>query len=242
MSETIGNVHKLWRYPVKSMRGEQCRSLTINYRGVEGDRLFAVRNAKGKFGSGKNTRRFRHIDGLFAFQSSFQENVPVVEFPDCVASRRHRLIVRGDEPIIHNALSKTLGQPVTLTKESKISHFDDSPIHILTTASLRWLQKALPNSDVDEIRFRANLILDVDGDTPIEHQWIGKQIQVGNEIVLKITKLTERCIMISSKQESLPQDPQIFQHIIHQSNLRFGVYAKVINCGVANLNDEVKCR
>lgn len=233
MSKIIGNVHKLWRYPVKSMQGEQCRSLKINQRGVEGDRLFAVRNARGKFGSGKNTRRFQHIDGLFAFRSSFQENVPVVEFPD-------RLIIRGDEPNIHNALSKTLEQPVTLAKESKISHFDDSPIHILTTASLRWLQQALPNSDVDEIRFRANLILDVDGDTPIEHQWIGNQIQVGHEIILKITKLTERCIMISSKQENLPQDPQIFQHIVHQSHLKFGVYAKVVACGVVNLNDKVK--
>ena len=233
MSEVIGNVHKLWRYPVKSMLGEPCQSLTIDRRGVEGDRLFAVKNAKGKFGSGKNTRRFRQIDGLFAFQSSFRENVPVVEFPN-------RLVVRGNDLNIHNALSETLGQPVTLTKESRISHFDDSPIQILTTASLRWLQQALPNSNVDETRFRPNLVLDIDGDTPVEHQWIGKQIQVGDETVFKITKLTERCIMVSNKQKNLPQDSQIFQHIIDRSNLRFGVYAKVIKCGMVNLNDEVK--
>ena len=232
MSEMLGNVRALWRYPVKSMLGESCNSLAINRRGVVGDRLFAIRNTKGKFGSGKNTRRFRHIDGLLALQSSYQKNVPVIEFPD-------GQIMRGDEANIHTVLSQTLGQPVTLAKENRISHFDDSPIHIITTASLKWLKKALPDSQIDENRFRANLILDVVGDTLVEHQWVGKEIQVG-EVKLKVTKLCERCIMTSSKQKNLPQDSQIFQHIVHQSNLMFGVYARVVDSGVVNLDDEVR--
>jgi uncharacterized protein len=52
-------IAELWRYPVKSMRGEQVEALTIDSRGVKGDRLFAVTDVDGKFGSGKNTRRFR---------------------------------------------------------------------------------------------------------------------------------------------------------------------------------------
>ncbi len=234
MSEILGSVKTLWLYPVKSIQGEKCRSFTIDRRGIEGDRLFAIRDNKGKFGSGKNTRRFRHIDGLLAFQASYDRDVPIIKFPD-------NRVMRGDEPNIHAALSKILGQPVTLAKEQRISHFDDSPIHIVTTASLRWLKKAFPDSKIDEIRFRANLLLDVEGNT-LEHQWIGKQIQVGNKVTLKITKLTERCIMTSSRQQNLPEDPQIFQHIIHKSNLMFGVYAKVLTCGEVNLNDLVKVR
>jgi uncharacterized protein len=60
MTEILGSIERLWRYPVKSMLGEQCDTLAINHRGVEGDRLFAIQNLQGKFGSGKNTRRFRH--------------------------------------------------------------------------------------------------------------------------------------------------------------------------------------
>ena len=232
MSKILGSVQTLWRYPVKSMLGESCNSLAINRRGVVGDRLFAIRNRQGKFGSGKNTCRFRHIDGLLALQSFYQKNLPVIEFPN-------GQIMRGDEANIHTVLSQTLGQPVTLAKENRISHFDDSPIHIITTASLKWLKKALPNSQIDENRFRANLILDVVGDTLVEHQWVGKQIQVG-EVKLKITKLCERCVMTSSPQKNLPQDPQIFQHIMRQSNSMFGVYARVVDSGVVSLNDEVK--
>ena len=75
-------VSKLWRYPVKSMLGEECSSVEVAARGVRGDRLFAVRDAEGKFGSGKNTRRFRQIDGLFAFRASYSSEWPDITFPD----------------------------------------------------------------------------------------------------------------------------------------------------------------
>lgn len=231
MTEILGSVQSLWRYPVKSMVGEQCNSLAINHRGVEGDRLYAIQDTKGKFGSGKNTRRFRRIDGLLSYKSFYQNNLPVIEFPDC-------RVMNGNTPEINSVLSKTLGQPVTLAKEQKISHHDDSPIHILTTASLKWLKKALPNSEIDETRFRPNLLLNVVGDTLVEHQWKGKKIRVG-EVTLKITKLAERCIMTSCSQKNLPEDLQIFRHIINESNLMFGVYAKVITGGVVNIRDEV---
>lgn len=63
----IGLVSSLWRYPVKSMRGEISPHVEVTIRGIDGDRLFAVRGSDGKIGSGKNTRRFSQIDGLFAF-------------------------------------------------------------------------------------------------------------------------------------------------------------------------------
>jgi len=64
-----GIVRELWRYPVKSMRGERRERVWLDQRGVLGDRLYAVRDEAGKFGSGKTTRRFRRIDGLFRFRA-----------------------------------------------------------------------------------------------------------------------------------------------------------------------------
>lgn len=225
-------VKSLWRYPVKSMQGEECSSLTIEHRGIQGDRLFAIRNLQGKFGSGKNTRRFRHIDGLLMFRAFYQEDVPVIEFPN-------GNVVGGDEPHIHDELSQILNQTVTLAKENKISHFDDSPIHLVSSAALQWLKTALPDSQINLNRFRANLLLDVAGNTPVEHQWIGKQIQIGNQVRLKITKLAERCIMTSSRQLNLPEDPQIFDYIINESQMMFGVYAQVANSGTVNIGERV---
>ncbi|WP_204037573.1 MOSC N-terminal beta barrel domain-containing protein, partial [Actinoplanes utahensis] len=54
-------ITEIRRYPVKSMLGEQIPAAVLGARGLTGDRLWAVRDADGKFGSGKNTRRFRRI-------------------------------------------------------------------------------------------------------------------------------------------------------------------------------------
>ena len=42
-------VAALWRYPVKSMLGERCDELEVDARGAAGDRLYAVRDAEGKY-------------------------------------------------------------------------------------------------------------------------------------------------------------------------------------------------
>ena len=41
----IGRVESLWRYPVKSMRGEEMDELFAGFAGVYGDRLYAFRSA-----------------------------------------------------------------------------------------------------------------------------------------------------------------------------------------------------
>jgi len=128
-TNALGIVTRLWCYPVKSMLGEPCESLDVHTRGVTGDRLFAIRDANGKFGSGKSTRRFRQIDGLFGFQAVYAGDVPVIHFTD-------GRTMRGDHPDIHTALSHALGQPVTLVREASISHLDAGPVHLLTTAAL----------------------------------------------------------------------------------------------------------
>src|SRR5882762_11310348 len=41
----IGKVDSLWRYPVKSMRGEEMDELFAGYAGVYADRLFAFESS-----------------------------------------------------------------------------------------------------------------------------------------------------------------------------------------------------
>lgn len=42
----IGTVESLWRYPVKSMRGEQRDQVLVSFAGIYGDRLFAFKGAR----------------------------------------------------------------------------------------------------------------------------------------------------------------------------------------------------
>jgi hypothetical protein len=228
----MGTVARLWRYPVKSMLGEVCGHLDVNARGVEGDRLYAVHDANGKFGSGKSSRRFCKIDGLFRFHAAYQGETPTIRFPD-------GRVMLGNAPGIDAALTAALGQPVTLAREAAISHLDAGPVHLLTTASLAWLRAALPGALVDERRFRPNVVIDVPGETQVERDWLGKTLAVGAEVRLRVLDPTERCVMVGLAQAELPDDGSVLQRLARDADACFGVYAEVLVPGRIRRDDGV---
>jgi uncharacterized protein YcbX len=232
MGAGSATVVKLWRYPVKSMLGETLAHLDVDARGVVGDRMFAVRDANGKFGSGKSTRRFARIDGLFSFSAAYDAGVPRITFP----SGR---VMLGTDPEVHGALSAALGQPVTLAREGSVSHLDAGPLHVLTTASLAWLSQTLPDARIDGRRFRPNVLVDVPGTAQIEQEWIGHTVRIGDQVTLRIRQPTERCVMVTFAQTDLPEDPRVLRTLAEKSDADFGVYADVVTPGRIALGDAV---
>src|SRR5437867_12060646 len=75
MSQTtdvqLGSIGSLWRYPVKSMTGEELNAVEVTERGLRGDRAYAlVDRADGKVASAKNPRKW---PSLFDFRATFIE-------------------------------------------------------------------------------------------------------------------------------------------------------------------------
>ena len=67
-SGVLGSVVALWRYPVKSMLGEELNRADISQRGLLGDRAYAlVDGSDGKVASAKNPRKWPH---LFDFRAA----------------------------------------------------------------------------------------------------------------------------------------------------------------------------
>lgn len=68
---SIGKVTSLWRYPVKSMMGEQLMDAYFTSRGMLGDRAYAlIDRATGKVASAKNPRKW---PTLFSFVASYSK-------------------------------------------------------------------------------------------------------------------------------------------------------------------------
>jgi MOSC domain-containing protein len=233
MPSVVGRVAALWRYPVKSMLGEALSAIEVNQRGVVADRELAIRGADGKFGSGKNTRRFRRIDGLFGFRAYFEQGVPVIKFPD-------GRLVSAIDPEIHEMLSTVLGQPVTLAREAAISHFDQGPVHLVTSSSQDWLRARLPKSRIDARRFRPNILIQASGAAGlVEQSWIGRVLGLGKRVRVRVREPTERCVMITNEQDELPSDPGILRELAQVNDACFGVYAEVFDSGEVRLGDDV---
>lgn len=228
----VGRVDRLWRYPVKSMRGEACAQIDLDSRGALGDRLFAIRDAAGKLGSGKDTRRFRDIGGLLEFSARYDGDWPEIRFPD---GRR----MRGDDAQIHRALSEVLGVPVSLAREMQTRHFDDGAVHLLSTAALAWLRSRLPGSRIDERRFRPNMVVEAAGSGQPEQSWIGRTLRIGGEVELRVGAPAERCRMTTLGQDDLPADAKVLRCIAQEADLQYGVYAEVVKPGRIAAGDPV---
>jgi hypothetical protein len=231
----VGTVDALWRYPVKSMGGEQLTQAPVDVRGILGDRLYAVRDTDGKLGSGKNSRRFRRMNGLLDFHATYQPDLtPVITLPD-------GRTVRGDEEQVHWAISDGLDIPgVTLVKESVISHFDQAPLHLVTTASMAWLADLVPMVGVDERRVRPNLVVRVDESAGRpEDAWLGHELHIGTHLVIEIVDTVDRCVMVNTGQAELEDSGDVLRAISDEGDLLFGVYARVAVPGRIKVGDDV---
>lgn len=105
----LGTVHEIWRYPVKSMAGEQLSSCKVTALGIPGDRGWALRDeASGEISGGKR------IPSLMLCRARYRSEpiVGVIPQVDIVLPNGHQ--VASDDQDVNNLLSETFGRSVSL--------------------------------------------------------------------------------------------------------------------------------
>jgi uncharacterized protein len=232
MPRAGGTVSQLWRYPVKSFRGERLEEVSLDERGLAGDRAFAVRDADGKLGSGKTTRRFRFLRDLFDFAAETSDGAVRVCTPD-----------GGTYPVggvqLNEVVSARYGEPLEILPEEDIPHFDAGPVHILTTSTLRWVASAYGDSQAaDPRRYRPNVVIDTAGDGRPEEAWLGSRLTIGS-CVLRVSERVERCVMPTFRQEDLGPVPDLLRFLVERNDTCLGVYAEVVSPGTVSVGDAV---
>lgn len=235
----------LWRYPVKSMRGEARDSLSITRLGVEGDRRFGVLDASsGTIISAKKDGRLLEARAMLA-GVELTVRLPTGE----------TALATG--PGVDAALTAWLGRPVRLVEARPEgrgtyempkdfeddtsdpyrwqgppgSFVDSAPIHLLTTASLRGIAAERPELQWDVARFRPNVLIDVDGADLVEQNWLGRRLSLG-PVMLEVRKPCARCVMTTRAQPGgIERQLDILRHVnaAHAANL--GVLARVVEGG-----------
>jgi uncharacterized protein YcbX len=115
--EPAGAVVGLWRYPVKSMQGEELNGAWLGERGLLGDRAYALLDrATGHIASAKHPRKWGR---LFACRAAFAEPPrPGAPTPPIWIALPDGGIVHSGEPAIDRILSRALGHDVTLITEA----------------------------------------------------------------------------------------------------------------------------
>lgn len=229
MRDDGGRVESLHRFPVKSLLGEQLDAVDVDARGVVGDRTWSIRTAENKIGSGKNSHRFAAVPGLLRMRSHTNDSGVAIELPsgeDCPI----------DAPASGHILSAFLGQPVTVARESDVSHFDDGPVSLIGLASVMALAAEL-GADVDPGRFRANIV--VNGLPPFaEDSLVARHIRIG-DVLLEVTMRSPRCVMIDMETADLPAQPGNLLTVGRVNGACLGVVARVAEPGRIRIGDRV---
>jgi uncharacterized protein YcbX len=265
-----GKVVSIWRYPVKSMLGEELNSSYVTERGLVGDRAYALIDKEtGKVASAKNPRKW---GTLFDFRSIFVDppQVPENIQPVRITLPNGTQIFSGEDKNIDQTLSKALGRDVRLiraslekpsyeeywpdidglalrdkvTEEAMPPHtfFDIAVIHLLTTSTINRLRELYPEGRFEVRRFRPNIVVESASEEKdfIENLWIGKKVTIGEDIVLRVNGPCMRCVMITLPQGDLPRDLGILHTVARYNQVNVGVYASVLRGGTLHRGDLVR--
>src|SRR6266852_5242034 len=185
----VGSIVSLWRYPVKSMMGEELNAAEITKGGLLGDRAYAqVDSSDGKVASAKNPRKWPPLfDCRAALADAPRAGVKV---PPVRITLPDGTIITSDQADIDQILSNVLKREVKL--ESAIpelrtstaeeywpdiegldhrdtvtefglpegTFFDCAVVHLLTTATVDRLRALYPDGRFEVRRFRPNIVVE----------------------------------------------------------------------------------
>ena len=250
-------VEELWRYLLKSARGESLQSVHLDRHGPYGDRRWACVDADGFVVSAKQPRRWGRLLQVAAW----------AEGSDVLVRAPGAEAVKAGTAAADAQLSEWLGAAVTLTDvvpdqprirrrfprepgmrpswaadspEDSTSSLvggqrfvDFAPVHVVTPADLA----ALGGADVR--RFRPNLVLSVDPLQP------GDLVRLDGGVELRITLPTPRCAVPGLEQSELPASPDLLRAIGSRRTALpgrgraacVGVYADVVRPGLVSTGE-----
>jgi uncharacterized protein YcbX len=115
--QSLGSLVALWRYPVKSMQGEEIHGAAITERGIAGDRAYAILDrATGHIASAKHPRKWSR---LFACRAAFAEPPRAgAALPPIWITLPDGEVVHSDQTDVDQALSRALGREVALVRDA----------------------------------------------------------------------------------------------------------------------------
>ncbi len=206
-------IAELWRYPVKSLRGERLARTRLTERGVEGDRMVRIRDGNKRISA-------RTVPRLLGLEAT-------------LADDGEALIdgIRWSEPEALGAVQQLVGADAELIRDDTAHRFDAAPILVTTDGALEALGE-------DRRRFRANLVISgVDGLG--ERDWIGRRLRIG-ETELAVREPCERCLVTAIDPDTQEIEPAILTRIRDEFDALMGVYCEVAVPGELAEGDQIE--
>ncbi len=206
-------VAELWRYPVKSMRGERLERAEVLADGIAGDRQLRVEDERGLV----TARRKQRLIGV----------------PTGVGGGGEALVEgeAWDSAGVADRVRELAGPEARLVRTDGGKRFDAAPILVCTDG-------ALEAHGADRRRFRPSIVVSgVDGLG--EREWVGGELRIGG-VALRVVEACERCAVTTIDPDTIEIDPDVLKRVNEEFEGIMGVYCVVARPGTIAVGDEVE--
>ena len=257
----IGQVESVWRYPVKSMRGEELPAIFAGFSGVYGDRLYAFKSSAAPAGFPYFTGRERHE--MLLYRPRFRHPEKAAMPPNLAESEVLSPILNpvGADPadlaldvetptgevlaVDDRALLRQLaegtgdGHLLTLLRSER-AMTDCRPISLFSLQTARQLGEEV-GAVLDKRRFRANVYLDLGPAKGFsENELVGHTVRIGAKVVVSVVDLDPRCQMITLDPDTAAPDPEVLRKVTRDHDRMAGIYGAVLAEGAIRPGDDVQ--
>ena len=230
MSIEIGQIEALFRYPVKSMRGESLDAATLGWHGIDGDRRFAFRRLE--VSGGFPWLSASSLPDLINFTPERREDRNGDALPT------HVRTPEGEEmPLLGEALAAEVGRryggPVQMM-QLKHGIFDEASISVIAAGTVREICR-LAGKSADARRFRPNILVRTTRVVPFEEdQWVGGVLTFGeadDAPAVNVTMRDLRCSMVNFDPDGGSPAPEVMKAVVRTNQNNAGIYGTVTRTG-----------
>jgi uncharacterized protein len=256
----VGTVESLWRYPVKSMRGEQMESAFAGFSGIYGDRIYAIHDRGAATGfpylTGREREhmllfqpRFRDAEHARKPENQYEAEALAPGVTPVYASADDLIVdvqapdgstIAIDDPNLLDLLREGLRERHHLRlMRSERSLTDCRPVSLFSTQTVHDLGEEL-KMNLDKRRFRANIYLNLDSTAGFaEDQFVGHTLRIGDKVTLSVLERDPRCKMITLDPDTAEPNPDIMKRVARTHDGKAGIYAAVLVEGTLRTGDEI---
>jgi uncharacterized protein YcbX len=207
-------VKEIWRYPVKSMAGEQLERATLTPLGIEGDRVVLVLNDQGRIVTARS-----HPALLGHKGTTNAGGTPMVD---------GRLWA---DPAVLTDVRGIAGPRAELIHDESAERFDVLPLLVATDGAIAAFGR-------DVRRLRPNLVIGgVEG--LAEREWPGRALRIGSAVIA-VDSLRGRCVMTTYDPDTLQQDFGVLKDIVKRFGGELALNCGVEHGGVIERSQDVE--
>jgi hypothetical protein len=235
----VAAVRELWRFPVKSMSGQQLQTAKLGWNGFAGDRRYAFHKVDSR--SGLPFLSAREQPDLILYKPEFRDP----ENPD------GEILVRTPsgqtfdlyDPMLCTEIQSARGGEIRVMNLWRGS-YDSMPVSLITLNSIASTNTALGRTEgMETARFRANVVLEaLEPKQYPEDKWVGKLLVLGESTDparIRVDRKDVRCAIVNLNPTTAHADIDILKQVVAARKNFLGVYGTTQRPGTIKVGDLV---